>query len=52
LEHLGEFDAAAKVDKAVKGIIREGKHVTPDLNRDSKSGTKEFADEIVKRLNG
>jgi isocitrate dehydrogenase (NAD+) len=50
LEHLGELDAAKRVDRAVKEILREGKFVTPDLNKSSKCGTKEFADEIVKRL--
>jgi isocitrate dehydrogenase (NAD+) len=50
LEHLGEFDAAMKIDKTVKDVIREGKFVTPDLNKNSKCGTKEFAAEIVRRL--
>jgi isocitrate dehydrogenase (NAD+) len=51
LEHLGEFDAAGRIDKAVKDVIREGKYVTPDLNKNSKCGTKEFAAAIVRRLN-
>jgi isocitrate dehydrogenase (NAD+) len=47
LNHLGEFDAAKRVDAAIKKIIKEGKYVTPDLNPDSKVGTKEMGDAIV-----
>ncbi len=50
LEHLGEFEAAKRIDKALKDVIRDGKFVTPDLNKNSKCGTTEFADEVVKRL--
>lgn len=50
LEHLGEFEAAAKIDRAVKDVIREGKFVTPDLNNASSCGTKEMAEEIVRRI--
>ncbi len=50
LEHLGEFEAAAKIDVAVKDVIREGKFVTPDLNRATTCGTQEMAEEIVRRI--
>lgn len=50
LEHLGEIDAAKRVDQAVKDVIREGKFVTPDLSKSSKFGTKEMGEEIVKKL--
>jgi isocitrate dehydrogenase (NAD+) len=50
LENLGEFEAAAKIDRAVKEVIREGKFVTPDLNKESQCGTNEMAQEIVRRM--
>ncbi len=50
LEHLGEFAAAHRVDRTVKEVIREGKCVTPDLNKESQCGTKEMAEEIVRRM--
>jgi isocitrate dehydrogenase (NAD+) len=54
LEHLGETDAARRLEKAVADIIVEGKYVTYDLkpNRDDPTavGTREMADAIVTRL--
>lgn len=50
LEHLGEFEAAQRILTVVKEVIREGKHVTRDLNKESLSGTKEMAAEIVRKL--
>jgi isocitrate dehydrogenase (NAD+) len=47
LNHLGEFDAAKRVQLAIEKVVREGKHVTPDLNPTSKCGTKEMGDAIV-----
>lgn len=47
LNHLGEFDAAKRIDTAIKKVVKEGKHVTPDLNPQSKAGTKEMGDAIV-----
>ena len=47
LNHLGEFEAAKRVQTALEKVIREGKHVTPDLNPESKCGTKEMGDAIV-----
>lgn len=47
LNHLGEFEAAKRVDNAIKKIVKEGKYVTPDLNPQSKVGTKEMGDAIV-----
>ena len=52
LEHLGEFEAARKIDNAVKAVIHEGKFVTRDLNKDSQCGTTEMAEEIVRRKAG
>ncbi len=47
LNHLGEFEAAKRIDAAIKKVVKEGKYVTPDLNPDSKCGTKEMGDAIV-----
>lgn len=50
LEYLGEFDAARRVEDAVRAVIREGKCVTPDLGPNTKCGTTEMAKEIVRHL--
>jgi isocitrate dehydrogenase (NAD+) len=47
LNHLGEAEAAQRVIKAVETVVNEGKCVTPDLNPNSKAGTKEMGDAIV-----
>ena len=54
LEHLGERDAARRLEDAVAAVIAEGKSVTYDLKptRDDPSavGTSEYADAIIARL--
>ncbi len=54
LEHLGERDAARRLEEAVAAVIAEGDHVTYDLKptRDDPTavGTSEFADAIIARL--
>jgi isocitrate dehydrogenase (NAD+) len=54
LRHLGETDAAARLEKAVADVIVEGKYVTYDLkpHRDDPTavGTREMADAICKKL--
>ena len=54
LKHLGETDAAARLERAVAEIIAEGKSVTYDLkpHRDDPTavGTQQMADAICKRL--
>ncbi|HEX5446472.1 MAG TPA: isocitrate/isopropylmalate dehydrogenase family protein [Pirellulales bacterium] len=54
LRHLGETDAADRLEKAVAGVIAEGKSVTYDLkpNRDDPTavGTREMAEAICKKL--
>ncbi len=47
LNHLGEIDAAKQIKTAIEKVVREGKCVTPDLNPQSKAGTKEMGDAIV-----
>ena len=54
LRHLGEHEAAERLNQAVSAVIAEGKQVTYDLkpNRDDPSavGTSEMADAIIDRL--
>ncbi|KAF9198186.1 homoisocitrate dehydrogenase [Haplosporangium sp. Z 27] len=48
LEHMGYASDAARIYKAVDGVLREGLIKTPDLG--GKSTTQEVADAICKRL--
>lgn len=48
LKHIGEFDAAAKIEKAIEKVIRDGKHVTPDLG--GNAGTSDFTEAIIKEM--
>jgi isocitrate dehydrogenase (NAD+) len=54
LEHLGEREAAGRLEQAVAGVIAAGRRVTYDLKprRDDPTavGTSEYADAIVERL--
>ena len=54
LGHIGEVEAADKLENAVAAVIKEGKDVTYDLkpNKDDPSavGTKEMADAVIKKL--
>jgi isocitrate dehydrogenase (NAD+) len=54
LEHLGEREAAGRLEQAVASVIAEGKRVTYDLkpSRDDPTavGTSEYADAIIARL--
>jgi len=51
LSHLGEIEAAARIETAVRGVVAEGKSVTydlkPDRNDPTAVGTKEMADAII-----
>jgi isocitrate dehydrogenase (NAD+) len=48
LRHLGEQDAAVRVETAIREVIAEGKATTYDLG--GPAGTREFADAIIARL--
>ncbi len=48
LRHLGEQDAAERVETALRAVIAEGRRTTSDLGGDA--GTSEFADAIIDRL--
>ncbi|MCD5401003.1 isocitrate/isopropylmalate dehydrogenase family protein [candidate division NPL-UPA2 bacterium] len=54
LHHLGEREAAHRLEKAVAEVIKEGKDVTYDLKpgRDDPTavGTKEMAEAVVERV--
>jgi isocitrate dehydrogenase (NAD+) len=56
LRHLGERDAAGKLENAVAAVIAEGKSVTydmkPDRNDPTAVGTSQMADAIIDRLTG
>ncbi len=56
LRHLGEVEAAARLEKAVADVIREGKDVTYDLKDDrndpSAVGTREMGEAIIRKLRG
>jgi len=47
LNHLGETEAATKIQTAVEKIIEEAEFVTPDLNPASKTGTTEMGEAII-----
>src|SRR4051794_39373438 len=48
LRHIGETDAAVRVEDAIRDVIAEGRDVTYDLG--GNAGTSEFADAIIARL--
>jgi len=48
LRHLGEIEAAERVEDALRTVIAEGRTVTYDLG--GTAGTSEFAEAIVARL--
>jgi isocitrate dehydrogenase (NAD+) len=48
LEHLGEKEAAARIQKAILAVLAEGKYLTYDLG--GTAGTSEMADAIVRQL--
>ena len=50
LEHLGENNAAQRIQTALEKVIDAGELVTPDLNPQSKAGTIEMGDAIIATL--
>ena len=52
LRHLGEKDAADRLEKAVADVIVDGKNVTYDIMPDSESGvgTSQVADAVIEKL--
>ncbi|HEY91035.1 MAG TPA: isocitrate/isopropylmalate dehydrogenase family protein [Dehalococcoidia bacterium] len=55
LRHLGETDRADRLEKAIAGVIAEGKNVTYDLRPgtpETATGTSQVADAVIEKLNG
>jgi isocitrate dehydrogenase (NAD+) len=50
LQHLGETDAANRVQAALEKVIDASEFVTPDLNPNSKAGTIEMGEAIIAAL--
>ena len=50
LDHLGELAAAARIQRAVADVIKEGKSVTLDLNPETYVGTTDMTNAIVERI--
>ena len=54
LQHLGEVEAAERLEKAVSAVIAEGKDVTYDMKPDRDDptavGTQEMADAIARKI--
>ena len=48
LRHIGETDAANRIDAAMTAVLAEKKHVTRDLG--GTSGTRGFAEAIIGKL--
>jgi isocitrate dehydrogenase (NAD+) len=48
LEHLGESEAARRIEASVQNVYAEGQHMTQDLG--GRAGTQEFTEAIVRTL--
>jgi isocitrate dehydrogenase (NAD+) len=54
LRHLGELDAADRLERAIATVIAEGKSVTYDMKPDRDDptavGTSEVADAVIQKM--
>ncbi len=52
LKHLGQNEAAKKLERAIARVIAEGKYVTYDMKSDGTGavGTSQVADAVIKKL--
>lgn len=48
LEHLGEVDAARRLQNAIERVYQEGKHLTPDVG--GAASTAQFTDAVIAAL--
>jgi isocitrate dehydrogenase (NAD+) len=48
LAHLGERDAASRLQKAIEAVYREGLHLTRDVG--GVAGTDEFTKAVIGKL--
>lgn len=49
LKHIGEYEAADKIEMAVSKVLKEGTKVTSDLGGSAK--TTEFTQEVIEKMN-
>jgi tartrate dehydrogenase/decarboxylase/D-malate dehydrogenase len=47
LDHIGEREAAAKIEAAVKDVLREGKIRTPDLGG---TATTDMSNAVIQKI--
>jgi isocitrate dehydrogenase (NAD+) len=52
LRHLGENKAADKLEKAIAGVIAEGKNLTYDMKPTGAVGTSQVAEAVIEKLQG
>lgn len=50
LRHIGEEEAADRLEGAIAAVIEEGKVLTYDLKPDAPAGTSEVADAVIAKL--
>jgi isocitrate dehydrogenase (NAD+) len=50
LKHLGEVEAAERLERAIAQVIAEGKSVTYDMKPTGAVGTSQVADAVIKKL--
>jgi isocitrate dehydrogenase (NAD+) len=50
LKHIGEAKAAQRLEKAIAGVIAEGKNVTYDMKPAGPVGTSQVAEAVIKKL--
>ena len=50
LRHIGEGEAARRIEKAVSAVLKEGKAVTADLKKQGSVGTNEMGEAIIAKL--
>lgn len=50
LRHIGEETAAARIEKAVQEVVREGTRVTRDLNPNRPVSTQEMTSSLIDKL--
>jgi isocitrate/isopropylmalate dehydrogenase len=55
LDHMGEYEAAIRLEQSIAGVISEGRHVTADLKAadapHTAAGTREMGAAIVEKIN-
>jgi isocitrate dehydrogenase (NAD+) len=52
LKHLGETEAANKLEQAIARVIAEGKNVTYDIKATGSVGTSQVAEAVIEKMRG